>query len=693
MNQMEAMTLPVSKRFRKLTATKSDLAGKRYVNLLRCSNLTQADTSPEGQKLINDGFASEKAMTWVADFYAEGVSGSQTFNRRDLEELLDAHRNNPFDVVLVHDWSRLTRGGIRHGNVVEDTFRKAGLRILSSTDPIPDGPEGELIKSVKHYANQLQARSISLAVARGLSQSLAKNSRPAAGRNPYALDREYLWKGQPRMLVRWDGRTQLWLKPGTEEEVERRERPPKLSLEEKKQLKRRRPRSFKGYRKQDEETSRLVRGSKARHETLVWMFTAHDVRRWGYHRIAQHLNEVMKVESPDGDKWTLKTVKSVLFNPIYLGVEVRHRWTGSLYNMVSEGGTVAVEVDQDQLEKEKRTSVPHSERPMDEWRLVDIEHLKDILPSPLREIAAERIMRQFDPTIPPHPRKGKALHTGEGRHKQLNSPFLLTHLLHSKQTGHSMRGETANRKLLSRRKLYRYYFDGGAAIRGERGLHIRRVPAEPVEQAVLDVVQQALSDAEGVRERVRAAAAAISEDRPNVDQKREQLEKERESISGRIRHAYRLLGNLGVEVVEQEIERDRALLAEIAKQLASLEKVHDAKGIDVETLMAGVTQRLNQLAGSLPGFANAEMKQLLAAMLDDLKIDLATGELTFSVVLTDWMRPPPAAQDEETQVRLDSPQPSWWAVEANASGPRLLLSQWACQSVNKRCYECARRAA
>ncbi|MCZ2110508.1 MAG: recombinase family protein [Dehalococcoidia bacterium] len=395
---------------------RKDLAGKRYVNLLRCSDPRQADTSPEGQKRINDAFGAMNRMTWVQDVYAEGVSGSQTFNREDLQELLDLNRTTPYEVVLVHDLSRLTRGGIRHGNVAEDSLRKAGIRLVSSTDFIPDGPEGDLIKSVKHYANQLQARSISLAVARGLSQSLSANARPAAGRNPYGLDRLYTGAdGKRRMLVRWNGRVQVWLKPDTFEKVGERVRPTPVDRTKRQRGARRGPR-FKGYTKQTDETSQLVPGAEDRLGTLRWMFEAYDVHRWGYHRIAQHLNFDRKTPGPEGQTWTLNTVKSILFNPIYLGVEIRHRWTGALYNKIGTNGPSPVFLDQDRLEKEKRRRVPLVERPRDEWRLVDVPDLKDLLPAPVRELAAARIMRRFDPNTPPHPRKGKPLHTGEARH-------------------------------------------------------------------------------------------------------------------------------------------------------------------------------------------------------------------------------------------------------------------------------------
>lgn len=367
-----------------LTTQRQDLVGQRYVNLLRCSALKAVDTSPEGQKRINDAFAAMSGMKLVDDIYAEGISGSQTFNREDLQDLLDLHKTKPYDIVLVHDLSRLTRGGIRHGNVVEDALRKAGIRLVSSTDLIPDGPEGDLIKSVKHYANQLQARSISLAVARGLSQSLAKGSRPAASRTPYGLDRLYSGPdGKLRMLLRWEGRVQLWLNPDTLEEMGRQvkpAKPPRIpdSKNGKSPLrKRHRRQRFKGYVKQADETSRLIPGAKDRVDTLAWIFTAYDLWGRGYHWIAQQLND-RNVPAPEGGRWVLKQIKSILYNPIYLGIEVRHRYSHALYNKITADGPMAVFVDQDELEKQQRKTFPQTEHSRDQWRLVDVPLLKDL---------------------------------------------------------------------------------------------------------------------------------------------------------------------------------------------------------------------------------------------------------------------------------------------------------------------------
>ena len=208
---------------------RADLRGEPYINWLRCSGISQAETSPDGQKEVNDAYCAMQQMPWAGyDVFAEAVSGSQTFNREDIEEILELKRTrNDFTKVIVFEYSRATRGGIRHGNVVEDELRKAGIELISSTELIPEGPVGDLLKAVKHFANQQQAQNISKSVARGLAQSLAKASRPASGRTPFGLDRLYRGPdGKPRTLIRWDGLTQLRLDPDTLAVVGRAERQP-----------------------------------------------------------------------------------------------------------------------------------------------------------------------------------------------------------------------------------------------------------------------------------------------------------------------------------------------------------------------------------------------------------------------------------------------------------------------------------
>lgn len=669
--------------------------GHRYINLLRCSNLSQSDTSPEGQKAINDVYAKGLGMAWVADVEAEGVSGSRTFNRKDIETLIKRkEEKNDFDVVIVFEWGRLTRGGIRHGNVVEDMMRKAGITVLSATEDLPDGPEGDLIKSVKHFANQQQARNISLSVARGLGQSLERQARPAASRTPYGLDRLYRGPdGAPRMLIRWDGNIQTWYRPDENgkplEQVGKRIKPPRYG----KQAKTGRREPFRGYAKQPDESSELIAGADDRLETLAFMFTAYDVWRWGYHRIAQNLNQ-RNVPAPEGGQWALTTVRNLLFNPIYLGIEVRHRYSGALYHMLSLEGPVAVSVDQDKLEQEGRRTVPQVERPREQWTIVDKPGLKEVLPEPTREKAMQRIVESLDPNRKPHPKKGAPIHKGEAaRQRHLNSPYLLSPLLYCKQTNTRMRGDTVNKKLKSGRKTYRYYFDGHAAVFAKGSGAARRVPAQPLEEAVMQTVWDALKDSDRLEQRVRELVQSQGRD-DQQQRRRRGLEKERETLMRRIKQVYKLLGNLADKELSEQIEADRDRVAAIDEQLKTLGREEDG-GEDLEAITQAVLKRLRDLPAGWRALSPATLKQLLAAAVEDLTLDLETLEVHFTLVLPCQFMGLGEQTDGYAEVRLDYRWPYPSSAETNRPSS-LAIDDYRCdheRQGRQDCYACRRGAA
>lgn len=630
--------------------------GMRYLNLLRCSDLSQADTSPDGQKAVNDTFCQGHEMVFVDDLFLEGVSGSQTFNRSDIDAIiLRKQERDDFDAVVVFELSRLTRGGTRHGWSIEDRLRKAGIEVISSTDAIPEGPEGDLVKSAKHYANQVQARGISLGVARGLAQSLARQSRPGASRTPYGCDRLYRGPdGRPRMLTRWEGKTQLWFSVDEQgnpiDEIGRRVKPSHGSRRKDGRRER-----FRGYVKQADETSELVAGSGDRQDALVLMFTAYDLWGWGYHRVVNKLNRD-GIPAPEGGRWTITTVRNILFNPIYLGIEVRHRYTAALFHKLAPNGPKPVSVDQDKLEREGRSQVPQVERPREEWRLVDVPRLKDMLPEDLRAVALQRILRRLDPDRPAHPKKGKPIHLGEGaRHRHQNSPYLLTHLLRSKQTGHLMRSETSNRRLKGGPKTYRYYFDGTAAVFAENGITARRLRAEPLEHAVLDVVQRFLAESDDLEEQIRAAVEASDRVETEPDRTAD-LEAERDRLVNRLREGYRLLGDLKDGVIVQDMERDRHRLEETNRKLAQSAK--DTPSVEnIDEIVGSVRKRLTKLTDYRDHMPATQIKTLLAAVIEDLTVDLETRELTFTLVLPHKMLTKSDGQNADVPVRLDSPWP------------------------------------
>src|SRR5687768_5233840 len=96
------------------------LRGQRFVAIVRCSTAAQEDTSIPDQLAVIRNFATRYGMVEVDVVELPGVSGSIPGNREDLQRLLDRKRDrNDFEIVLLQDTTRLTRGGTMHGMKTE----------------------------------------------------------------------------------------------------------------------------------------------------------------------------------------------------------------------------------------------------------------------------------------------------------------------------------------------------------------------------------------------------------------------------------------------------------------------------------------------------------------------------------------------------------------------------------------------
>ncbi len=104
-----------------------DLHGKKYIGLLRCSSPSPKDTRIDDQRRLLESFATEHGLV-CADLVAlEGVSGSQPCNRSDINQLIARkHERDDFDILLIQDTSRFTRGGAQHFHEIESKLHTRG---------------------------------------------------------------------------------------------------------------------------------------------------------------------------------------------------------------------------------------------------------------------------------------------------------------------------------------------------------------------------------------------------------------------------------------------------------------------------------------------------------------------------------------------------------------------------------------
>src|SRR4051812_47695865 len=200
------------------------LRGKYCLGLVRCSTMKQADTSIPDQIAALRKFADDHGLIITDTIILEGVSGSQPGNREDLQQITQRKRErNDFEVLLVQDTSRLTRGGMQHGNKIEFDFAAEGIEIIYAMEQLPDGPAADIVKALSYHSAKEQARSIAMNVARGSMSAMEQGRLSHTRRVPYGIDRLYLGPDRkPRYIIRAlaDG-TQLKLHAVTGEIIER----------------------------------------------------------------------------------------------------------------------------------------------------------------------------------------------------------------------------------------------------------------------------------------------------------------------------------------------------------------------------------------------------------------------------------------------------------------------------------------
>ncbi len=110
-----------------------------------------------------------------------------------------------------------------------------------------------------------------------------------------------------------------------------------------------------------------------------------------------------------------------------------------------------------------------TERSCHDWMLVDKDELKDFLPPDVREAALAHIVTLLDADAVTR----KQMRREKRRNKHADSPYVLSHILHSRNTEHAMRGDTNTRRLKRGKKSYRYYFDYSTASKALSGLCAR----------------------------------------------------------------------------------------------------------------------------------------------------------------------------------------------------------------------------
>ena len=155
----------------------------------RYSSDNQREESIEGQIRECTAYAEKNGITVVKHYIDRAIS-AKTDNRPQFQQMIKDSERKLFDIVLVWKLDRFARN--RYDSARYKTqLKKNGVKLMSATEVISDGPEGIILESVLEGYAEYYSADLAEKVVRGQTENILKG-RCNGGRGTfgYTLDAE-----------------------------------------------------------------------------------------------------------------------------------------------------------------------------------------------------------------------------------------------------------------------------------------------------------------------------------------------------------------------------------------------------------------------------------------------------------------------------------------------------------------------
>lgn len=638
--------------------------GRRALRLLRVSSAGQAEYSIPHQDAVTAQFIAREGIELHDTVELPGVSGSIPGNRRDIAEIIERKkRGESFDLLIVLDSSRLTRAGGFHVQQIEADLEDAGIEIVYVNDPTPEGDAGDIYKFMQGWSNQQAAKKISEGATRGMMAALEDGRKLPFGRPQYGIDKLYLSPdGRKLHIIRnlADG-TQQQLHPETGDVIATFGRNERTGTPA-------------HYTKQKHERVVPIPGDPKRVAVICTMFELHYVQGRGSRYIARYLND-RGVPNASGAAWSTGVIANMLVNPIYIGWGVGRRTTKSIYNMIGRPGQGPQPSLAESKELRNRRQPLLRYRPTEDWWAREFETLSDLLPEHLQALARPKIEQKLLDQVE------KKVQGTQSLDKHTQSDYILKHLLHSKQGNHPMTGRTTGRQ-------NRYYLVSRGQSNPESGSVLKRmIPATPLEEAVLRVIEEMLLQNPNIPELMDEVVRAERKRQHPNEGELKKLEAERRKLVKQI--------DLYIEQVEDTADPDqeerltlkRSRLRIVNQQLNTIRSNDRTDGLDIADQTSRLVQAFSEIGENLRKLPPAALRAVVQHFIPELVVDLETRQVEMTLALPDWVTD---IERLRAAVCLGNRMACHSGTEAHT--PSVVIARINCQWVLKpKCFECHRR--
>lgn len=576
---------------------KSRLNGKRGVPLLRCSTMTQADTSIDDQLNSIEAFAKRMDMQLGEAVRLAGKSGSI---KKNLDRMVDAviarkQSGERIDVVVYFDQSRFGRSGPMHFGHLADRLSNEGIGLAEVDGYIEDKATSDLVRVIKAEAAKRHAMSISESSARGSQSSLQGNRRSHSFRPAYGIDKLYLDpQGNERMIIRrlQDG-SSIEIDPATGELGVRYEP------------------GVRAYRKGPLELDTLVSGDPKARDVIIRIFRMHHEDGYGGARIARILNDE-DIRSATGKRWYQATINSILRNEVYTGCGYANRISNAIY--CNQAPNLPKQID------DADGRLIRGVRPSEDWHLVEYPRLKDYLPADLREKAMASQAEYRERIASGYIKDPKR---ANGRRK-----YLLSGLMTERTTG---RGLKAIKSGDSNRTYYG--INSGPEVLPSGSFLRRRLPAQPLHRAVLEEIESLLCSLPDLESLIAAAILQQDRDRRGDVGQHDKLLAERDQLRNRYRSQVDMLGGIDDELVRESINKTAGQIQSIDDRLASMNSGPELTEQEVCIITRGVIEDMQGLLERFADEGEPALRSVAEAVVGSAVADLEKSEVDVQFVV------------------------------------------------------------
>lgn len=172
---------------------------------LRVSDSRQDEYSPESQlKKIREEAQRDGVM--IPDeyvFFDDGISGRDTKKRDEFNRMICiAKEKDSFEIIYVWKFSRFARNQ-EQSIVYKSLLARHGVAVKSVSEPLPEGPFGELIERILEWTDEYYSTRLSEEVKRGMIEKFSRGEPTQAPPFGYKLvDKRYIIDDENAEIVR-----------------------------------------------------------------------------------------------------------------------------------------------------------------------------------------------------------------------------------------------------------------------------------------------------------------------------------------------------------------------------------------------------------------------------------------------------------------------------------------------------------